>query len=689
MKKITVTVDGTGSVSLDSSDAGYYGEHLVTCLEITPAVTFSENCEYYKMNIDGYVSERLTPTDGKITYTLPGSALRPPSISCQLIGYKLIDSIPVMVIRSAVFTLNVAVSPVSESPEIINGSLQPLETALAECGNTVAAAEKLLEEITGAQSATRAELKNLKDSAASSASSAAGSSSAAGGSATAAAASAAEASASAASAANSASEAAASAASVNLGNYYKKSETYSKDGADKQFAERSSENSANPSSVAFAKAMWIRQDDTGGSGGAFLCDEYTESPLVLWSSKKTMETVREEQNKQFCNALKGSKSGGVVRIDDVSPANEELNVSVVRKNLIPYPYAFTTVAKKGITATANSDGSISVNGTNDGTGASTFSIQRVDLNKDIYVLSGGKVINTDKYASLIIDLYKSNKYVKSLVNVTADGTVIDNSDNLYDYGSLSVVVSSGTTVSDLTIKPQLEIGTSATDYTPYISDLSAVTVSKYGKNLVDFTTGTMYGVTLQYLPDEGCYMLNGSSTYASNQSMFDKTTDICGIKGKTFQFHFETVSGSITGLDPANKKYASLYTSESDSDGGNKTNFVNISLADPLKSVPKTASKDRLCDVRIYISPGVEFYNFKFKPQLEIGSAATKYEEPKAPEVYTTAESGSVSGVTAFETTTTLTPNKSDVFIDVEYNRDVNKAFAELQQAIISLGGNL
>ncbi len=630
MKKITVTVDGTGSVSLDSSDAGYYGEHLVTCLEITPAVTFSENCEYYKMNIDGYVSERLTPTDGKITYTLPGSALRPPSISCQLIGYKLIDSIPVMVIRSAVFTLNVAVSPVGESPEIINGSLQPLETALAECGNTVAAAEKLLEEITDAQGTTRTELKNLKDSAASSASSAAGSSSAAGGSATAAAASAAEASASAASAANSAAEAAASAASVNSGNYYKKSETYSKDAADKQFAERSSENSTDPSSVEYAKAVWIKQDDTGTNGAALLWDGYGENYNVLWSSGKTMETVRDtikdaqadyykkdetysksetyskaetnkqfaerssedsiasssvafaqflwikgndegddsyaelndsqsadqqylwsskktmdETKKQFCSALKGSKSGGTVRIDDVSPANGELNVSVVRKNLIPYPYAFTTVVKKGITVTANSDGSISVNGTNDGTGTSNFFMQRIDLNKEIYVLSGGKVINTGKYASITIDLYKSNKYVKSLTNVTADGAVIDNSDNLYDYGSLSVVVSSGVTVSDLTIKPQLETGTSATAYTPYVSDLSKVTVKAY-------------------------------------------ETDPTDIKA-----------------------------------------------------------------------------------------------------TYTPNEDGTVEGVTAISPTTTLTTDNSGVVLNCEYNRDINKAFAELQQAIISLGGNL
>lgn len=143
------------------------------------------------------------------------------------------------------------------------------------------------------------------------------------------------------------------------------------------------------------------------------------------------------------------------------------------RNLIPYPYNFTSSTIKGITATANSDGSILLNGTNDGTGSSSFSVQRVDLDEGIYVLSGGKVISSGKYVSLNITLYKNNKRVKSYTNIVGRGTVIDNSDSLYDYGSLSVVVSSGVAISNLTIKPQIERGQTPTEFTPYIGMPSA------------------------------------------------------------------------------------------------------------------------------------------------------------------------------------------------------------------------
>ncbi len=406
MKKITVTVDGTGAVSLDGSDAGYYGEHLATCLEITPAVTFSENCEYYKMNIDGYVSERLTPTDGKITYTLPGSALRPPSISCQLIGYKLVDSVPVMVIRSALFSLNVAVSPLGEPPEIIKGSLQPLETALAECGNTVAAAEKLLDEITDAQGATRTELKNLKDSAAASAAAAAESETAAAvsvertaGYYVRAEAKADEAEASAENAAESAAAAAASAETVNPNNFYKKTETYAKDetysktDADKRFAARSSENSIDPSSVKFAQALLVKQDDSGGAGSAFLWDEFPdESPTILWSSEKTMETVRAEQGNLSANAVKKTVSGRSVQINDASPVTHEPEITV-SKNIFPKIFNILSdefsFADGVVTGTVESDGKIVVNINSRTTETLNFSVCTVNLDTGVkYTYSG-------------------------------------------------------------------------------------------------------------------------------------------------------------------------------------------------------------------------------------------------------------------------------------------------------------
>jgi hypothetical protein len=50
---------------------------------------------------------------------------------------------------------------------------------------------------------------------------------------------------------------------------------------------------------------------------------------------------------------------------------------------------------------------------------------------------------------------------------------------------------------------------------------------------------------------------------------------------------------------------------------------------------------------------------------------------------------GTVEGVVSIYPNTTLLTDTTGVLVKAEYNRDLNKAFAELQQAIISLGGNI
>lgn len=76
-------------------------------------------------------------------------------------------------------------------------------------------------------------------------------------------------------------------------------------------------------------------------------------------------------------------------------------------------------------------------------------------------------------------------------------------------------------------------------------------------------------------------------------------------------------------------------------------------------------------------------------PQIEYGTTATEYEPYKEPITYPIAEDGTVEGVTSNYPTTTLTTDTEGIVLDVEYNRDINKAFAELQNAMISLGGNI
>lgn len=78
-----------------------------------------------------------------------------------------------------------------------------------------------------------------------------------------------------------------------------------------------------------------------------------------------------------------------------------------------------------------------------------------------------------------------------------------------------------------------------------------------------------------------------------------------------------------------------------------------------------------------------------FYPQVALGTTLPPYEPYRKPTTYDISTNGTVEGVTSLYPTTTLMSDTEGVVLDVEYNRDINKAFAELQNAIISLGGNI
>ena len=73
--------------------------------------------------------------------------------------------------------------------------------------------------------------------------------------------------------------------------------------------------------------------------------------------------------------------------------------------------------------------------------------------------------------------------------------------------------------------------------------------------------------------------------------------------------------------------------------------------------------------------------------QIEKGKTATEYEPYIKPTEYTTDANGEAK-IPSMCPTMTIIPD-TDVDMSVEYNRDINKAFAELQAAIISMGGNV
>lgn len=84
----------------------------------------------------------------------------------------------------------------------------------------------------------------------------------------------------------------------------------------------------------------------------------------------------------------------------------------------------------------------------------------------------------------------------------------------------------------------------------------------------------------------------------------------------------------------------------------------------------------------------VVFDNVIVKPQLECGTVATEFESYREPVTYTPKSDGEISIASVYPSMTFI-PDTEGVTLSVEYNRDINKAFAELQAALISMGGNV
>lgn len=184
-------------------------------------------------------------------------------------------------------------------------------------------------------------------------------------------------------------------------------------------------------------------------------------------------------------------SGAIVAIDDVSPIEHEVDVKVASKNLID-------ISKWSCRSCTYSDGVFTCNIPAGNQYAEIYT-SSVAL-AEILLQNKGKSITfsiaeTLPYKNMAIVIYGKNIEGK---NVSMAPTNY-NQNNVSafireDLASISQVLlrfnwnstdpsytDTTTTVSDL----QLEIGETATEYTPYVPDLSGVKVKVYGENEAD------------------------------------------------------------------------------------------------------------------------------------------------------------------------------------------------------------
>lgn len=147
-----------------------------------------------------------------------------------------------------------------------------------------------------------------------------------------------------------------------------------------------------------------------------------------------------------------------------------------------------------------------------------------------------------------------------------------------------------------------------------------IIVTRSGKNLLDgnlrATPKTQGGVTIQYLPDEDCYLINGTCTGSTTKYIIFEDIFVDDII-KISTIH---LSGSVT----IPSGYALFYTSYRDNLSNTKGNWANANLEN---GVSKNNIKHTYIEAHwFYVSVGVSFDNYKVKIQIEKGDTATAYE---------------------------------------------------------------
>lgn len=312
--------------------------------------------------------------------------------------------------------------------------------------------------------------------------------------------------------------------------------------------------------------------------------------------------------------------GNSVQDGEPTPEAPVEVVSVGEKtvNLLPYPYYESTKTLYGVTFTDNGDCTISVSGTAIGYAIFTAA-NRMDIKSNTqYCFSG---IDDCVNIALTVDLYDDNgSNVKSFV-ATKDSIVFNTSDYpTATKADFRFKRYDNTEVSG-TIRPQLQLGTTATPYEPY--NKYKVPVVARGKNLLSYpyyyNSRTLKGITIT-VNDDGTIILNGTGEFDTA-----RVTDFYLLYKSDISVGTYTLSGCPTGGGTYSYR---LFVSVDNYYSDGKSRYYN-----DIGSGTSIDVKEN-CTITIAIRFGDEIGtvdNLVFKPQLELGSTATDYEPYHAP----------------------------------------------------------
>lgn len=212
------------------------------------------------------------------------------------------------------------------------------------------------------------------------------------------------------------------------------------------------------------------------------------------------------------------------------------------------------------------------------------------------------------------------------------------------------------TVNDI----QLEWGTAATAYTPYMDDFSGVNITRLGKNLFDYTQPKANGASNIISQKDGVVEVyhKGTGKWSSANILIPNCRDLVGkkitISGKAktsgansaaMRVMWLTDTGGGTGSHILTSPYIS------------STEYTYISRTGVVPEQP-TAEHSNLClmlygNVDATITSG-DYYAWYKDIQIEVGETATEYTPYKEPATATANVDGTVDGLLSVYPATTL-----------------------------------
>lgn len=276
--------------------------------------------------------------------------------------------------------------------------------------------------------------------------------------------------------------------------------------------------------------------------------------------------------------------------------------------------------------------------------------------------------SADKYALLIDTMIELSKEIDEKLSTMSEAK------KLFSNALIGAKTGRAVRVDDISpLKRTVDIDVDSDEVSPSTFD-----VYEYGKNLLpthSVEETEIAGVNIKVNAD-GTIQVKGKAT---RQVRFTVANEVKMLRGQqyTLSSGYDTLSW---GLD------IFFYKGSTQSEvwqnlGSNTSGYVTSVFPDDIETM----------NVLINISNGA-VVDHTLTLQVEAENKATEYETYRNPILHRPTEYGKLSDINV-EESTTFVVYQTDVLLTVKYNRDINKAFAELEEnltnAILASGGNV